>query len=207
VSGEPVAPLLLDQTVGAYLDAVGSSRPVPASGTTAALVGAAAAALLEKAAAVSTEWPGRDDAGRQARALRDRLAALAPADVDAYEDALAAVRGASGLSPEQRELVAREAFAGAADVPLAIAEAAADTAVLAMHTAAGCKPSVRPDAVAAALLAEAAARAAALLVEANLASAPDDGRIARAAAARARAVVSRADRPSGASGTRRAPRI
>jgi formiminotetrahydrofolate cyclodeaminase len=59
-------------------------------------------------------------------------------------------------------------------VPLRIAEAAADVAELASVAAAEGSPHLRPDATAAAALAEAATRAAAHLVEINLAIVPGD---------------------------------
>jgi formiminotetrahydrofolate cyclodeaminase len=67
----------------------------------------------------------------------------------------------------------------AAEVPLAIAEAACDVALLAAHAAERGDGEVRADAVTAALLAHGAARAAAHLVEVNLTSAVDDDRVRR----------------------------
>ena len=68
----------------------------------------------------------------------------------------------------------------AAEVPLAIAEAAADVAELAALAAAEGSPHLRPDATAATALAEAAVRAAAHLVEINLATVAGDQHSARA---------------------------
>jgi formiminotetrahydrofolate cyclodeaminase len=67
-------------------------------------------------------------------------------------------------------------MAEAAWVPLELARVATDVAVLATETARHCDPDVRADAAAAASLAAGAARAAAHLVEVNLAVAPDDAR-------------------------------
>ena len=78
-------------------------------------------------------------------------------------------------------------MAAAAEVPLAIAECAAAVAELARALARAGKPGLEGDALAGADLAAGAARAAARLVELNLAGAGDDPRVARARAAVARA--------------------
>jgi formiminotetrahydrofolate cyclodeaminase len=72
------------------------------------------------------------------------------------------------------------ALSKAADVPMEIVELAAQVAGLAAPLAAVGNPALRGDAVAAALLAQAGARAAATLVAINLADSPDDLRPARA---------------------------
>ena len=77
----------------------------------------------------------------------------------------------------------RAASLAAAEVPLAIAEAAAAVAALAREVADAGKRGLRGDALAGADLAAGAARAAARLVEINLADAPDDPRLERARAA------------------------
>src|SRR6266571_4092964 len=72
------------------------------------------------------------------------------------------------------------ALSDAADVPMHIVELAADAAGLASRLAADGNPALRGDAIAAAMLAEAAARSAATMVSINLAEKPDDERHARA---------------------------
>src|SRR3712207_339673 len=83
----------------------------------------------------------------------------------------------------------------AAEVPLAIAEAACDVGLLAAEVAHGGHPDLRGDVVAAACLAEGGVRAAAHLVEINLATRDGDASttrarrlVAGAAEARGRAV-------------------
>ncbi len=71
-------------------------------------------------------------------------------------------------------------LSAAADVPVQIAGLAAEAAALAARLAADGSPALRGDAVSAALLAEAGARSAAMLVGINLAAAPGDERHARA---------------------------
>ena len=115
-----------------------------------------------------------DSAGARAQAvdLRDRLLALAAQDAQAYESALDAL--------ERREPGLGGALATAADVPLALAEAAADVALLAADATERADGAARADAAAAAALAAGAARAAAKLVAINLSTQPGDERIAAA---------------------------
>ncbi len=78
----------------------------------------------------------------------------------------------------RREIAA--ALAAAADVPMEIIELAVPVARIAARLAADGNPNLRGDAITGALLAEAGARAAAVLVGINLAGAADDDRPARA---------------------------
>jgi formiminotetrahydrofolate cyclodeaminase len=168
-------------TLEDFLAAVGERTPAPGGGAGAAVGCALGAALAEMAA----RFAGLDDAAGRAAALRVRGLALAEEDRSAYVPVLAALR-----LPEDdaaRPEAVRAASSAAAEVPLAIAEAAAAVAVLAREVAAAGKPALRGDALAGADLAAGAARAAARLVEINLAGAPDDPRLARARDAAARA--------------------
>jgi formiminotetrahydrofolate cyclodeaminase len=174
-------PTLLEGSVDALLDAIASEEPLPASGTAAALVGAMAAGLVAKVGRVSRDWEDGQAVAAQARALRLRLALLAHADTEAYGAALAAMRLPKELPQEQRDAILGRSLERAADVPLAIADAAADVADLAAVAAERGKPALVADAVAAAELADGAARAAALLVGVNLATGPGDARTALAA--------------------------
>jgi hypothetical protein len=73
-------------------------------------------------------------------------------------------------------------LARAAEIPLVIAEAAADAAALAALVAERGTPERRIDAITAAVLADGAARAAAQLVADNLMMTPEDARVIRARA-------------------------
>jgi formiminotetrahydrofolate cyclodeaminase len=132
-------------------------------------------------------------AGADAAALRERALALADADLTSYAPVLEAVR-LPREDPGRAEAL-RAALSEASTVPLAIAQTAAEVAELAAERAREGKRSLEGDATAGALLAEGATRAAARLVEINLAGAPEDERLAaardcteRAAAARLRAL-------------------
>jgi len=151
---------------------VSSGEAVPASGWVAGVSASFAASLVAKAAVRSEGWS--DSAGSRAQAvdLRDRLLSLAAADSEAYGAALDAL--------ERRESDLGQALGAAAEAPLAIAEAAADVALLAADATERADGAARADAAAAAVLAAGAARAAAKLVAINLSTQPGDERIAAA---------------------------
>ena len=174
------APELLDVRVSDFLERLGSEELSPAGGSVAAVTVAMAAGVLEKVARTSRErWPDAGGVVAQAAALRKRAAALAQTDADAYSDALRMLRE-PGESGDRRDFAIGRALSRAADVPLRIVETAADIASLATVAAEEGDAAVRPDAAAAAVLAEAAARAASHLVAANLLSTPEDARVRRA---------------------------
>jgi formiminotetrahydrofolate cyclodeaminase len=166
-------------TLEDFLDAVGDRTPAPGGGAGAAVGCALGAALTEMAA----RFAGLDDVAARAGELRARGLALADEDLEAYAPVLAALRLPAD-DPARPEAI-RAASSAAAEVPLAIAEAAAEVVALARDVAADGRPALRGDALAGADLAAGAARAAARLVEINLAGAPDDPRLARARAASA----------------------
>ena len=92
---------------------------------------------------------------------------------------IAAQRRQDGDAGTRRREIAA-ALSAAADVPMEIVQLAVPVARLAARLAADGNPNLRGDAIAGALLAEAGARSAAILVGINLAGADDD-RTARAA--------------------------
>jgi formiminotetrahydrofolate cyclodeaminase len=153
-------------------EAISSADAAPGSGWVAGVSAGLAAALVAKSAVRSEGWGGAEGARAQALELRDRLLALAGQDTRAYERALTAL--------ERRDAGLGRALARAADVPLAIAETAADVALLAAEAAERADGAARADASAGASLAAGAARAAARLVEVNLATVAEDERVVRA---------------------------
>jgi formiminotetrahydrofolate cyclodeaminase len=165
--------------VGALLDAFAARTPAPGGGAGAALACALAAALTEMAAG----FAGLDDCATRAREHRRVALRLAEADAEGYAPVLEAMR----LPREDPRRAARlqAALSTAADVPLALAEMAADVASLARQVAHAGRPALIGDALTGAELAEAAARAAARLVLIDLDGQPDDPRVARASAAAA----------------------
>ncbi len=113
------------------------------------------------------QLPAAAELAAAADQLRGRLAALASQDAAAYQAVLAAYALPREPDAAQRRQQIRAALHGAVLVPLAIAEASAQVARLAV-TAAGGNPNLRGDTVTAACLAEAAARSAAALVDINV---------------------------------------
>ena len=172
---------MLSLTVDELLEELARGTPVPGAGSAAALVTASAAALTAMAGRCSRDsWVEAGAAVAQAESLRARAGVLAQEDADALEAFLAARAATAEPRREARDFLLGQALFLAADVPLAIAEIACDVALLAAHAAENCTDDVRPDAASAAALAYGAVRAAAHLVEVNLATAEGDARVTSA---------------------------
>jgi formiminotetrahydrofolate cyclodeaminase len=205
---------LLGRPVRDVLEDVSRQQIATAAGSASALTAAFAAALVSMVArAARRSWPDSGGAIAAAESLRVRLCVLAASDAKAYQRARELLqRGGAdrehhgaGVAPAIRRLNATERgaeLAGALDeaaaVPLAIAEAAAELAALAAWTAESGGADHRADAVVATVLAEAAARGCAHLVQINLGVHPDNqvGTRARAAATAAMASRDRALSPA-----------
>ena len=148
-----------------------------------------AAALVEMAARFAGEW----DLAHRARDHRTRALELAEIELNAYEPVLEALR----LPREHPERPARLAAArtDASQSPLEIAQLGAELAEMAADIAQAGNPNLAGDAIAGALLAEAAAQAGAKLVAINLVDGPMVDQAAvftgQARAARDRALASR----------------
>jgi formiminotetrahydrofolate cyclodeaminase len=136
---------------------------------------ALAAGLAELTARISDE----PELAARARDLRDEVAPLAQEDANAYE---AFLRSPDDPATRERTI----------ELPLRMAECAAEIGETAALASERGKASVRADAAAGALLAEAAARATANLVSVNLGDAIDERRErARQHAQRATAAAAR----------------
>ena len=122
-----------------------------------------AAALVEMAARFT---PDREEPARRAAELRARALELAEIELHAYEPVLEALR--LPRDDPERAVRIEEARAMASESPLAIARVAAELAELAAETARSGNVNLAGDAIAGALLAEAAAQAAGRLVAINL---------------------------------------
>jgi formiminotetrahydrofolate cyclodeaminase len=169
------------QTVDDLLATVAAETSAPGGGSVAAVVTAFAAALVAMAARFSREhWEDAAGVVAQAETLRQKVLPLADEDAEAYETVLEALRLPPDIGPDRRDEALGAALSRAADVPLAIAEAALDVATLAAELAERGNPNLRGDAATAALLAEAAVRATANLVEINLGTREGDERLQRA---------------------------
>jgi formiminotetrahydrofolate cyclodeaminase len=176
-----------DRPLAALLDVVASSDPAPGGGSTAAMAAALGAALTEMTAALASE----PDARKRAGELRVRALQLADEDLSSYAPVLEA-RRLRDDNPEKANRVAN-ALTEASRTPAEIAETAAEAAALGARVTAASKVSIRGDAITGVLIAEAAAVAAATLVELNLRGREDEPMLALARDARRRAHEARED--------------
>ena len=166
------SPGYLDLPLGEFLDRVAAREPAPGGGAVAAAAVAMAAALAAMAARFSDGH--LDDAeavAGRAESLRRAVEPLADADAEAYGkviEAFALPREPDEDARELRRQAIGRALQGAAEVPLRVAEAAAEVAGLAATLAEGGNPNLRGDAITAGLVAAAGARSAASLVVINV---------------------------------------
>ena len=201
MSGDGLARAALADLV----ERLAADDPAPGAGPAAAWACAMAAALVEMVTAVELRRePAEPETvrarGERAAALRARALELADLDVAAYTGVLDVLARRDEPGHGGR---LRQALAEAAGPPLEIARTAAEATRLAAEAAAVARGGVRGEAVAAAVLGEAAVRAAVPLVEINLAGHREDPRLAEAGelARAAAADLERARTPPG----RRAP--
>jgi formiminotetrahydrofolate cyclodeaminase len=187
----PPESTLLTRPLGDVLGALASQHElVGGGGPAAALAAAAAAALTAKVARASrTSWIEAGGAIAHAEALRIQSQSLIERDALAYRQASAVMadgersarRGVvspagTAISPQERERLVDDALTHAADLALAIADAASEIVDLAAEVARNCPPTLKPDALTAVALAEAAANGAARLVDVNRVLPADDQR-------------------------------
>jgi formiminotetrahydrofolate cyclodeaminase len=176
------SPPLAELTVRDLTERLASRAPVPGGGSASALAGALGAALVEMVCELTLGKPEYEEVdpiarqiGAAAGELRGSLLAAAEEDAAAYL-AVVAARRLPRDGDEQR--AARKAAIGGAsvaatEVPLRAARLAAKVLDLAASIASIGNRNAVSDAGAAALLAAAAARGAALNVRINLPSLPD----------------------------------
>lgn len=170
---------------GDLLESLSERTPAPGGGCATAWGAAIAAGLLEMAASFAAS---EGDASRAAD-LREELLSQGERELSSYAPVLEALR--LPADDPDRAAAVSEALSDASEAPLAIARAAAEVAELAVAVALRGKRDLSGDAIAGALLAEAACQAAARLVELNLAARPDDRRLAELATLKLRAAGAR----------------
>ncbi|MGH2482837.1 MAG: cyclodeaminase/cyclohydrolase family protein [Candidatus Limnocylindria bacterium] len=176
------SPSLAELTVRDLTERLASRAPVPGGGSASALAGALGAALVEMVCELTVGKPEYEDVdpvarqiGAAAGELRGSLLAAAEEDAVAYLDVVAA-RGLPRDSDGERaarKAAIGEASVAATKVPLRVARLAAEVLDLAASIASIGNRNAVSDAGAAALLAAAAARGAALNVRINLPSLPE----------------------------------
>jgi formiminotetrahydrofolate cyclodeaminase len=122
-------------------------------------VAATAAALLQKVARLSEKhWSGGAAAYKRAEAMRLRAEKLIELDSIAFLEFVEATRAGSNVEMARKKTI---------DVPMEIASLAAKVVELAHVLESNGKPNLKPDADAAAILAQAAATTATMLVTVN----------------------------------------
>jgi glutamate formiminotransferase/formiminotetrahydrofolate cyclodeaminase len=172
VEGSP----LLEGTLRGFLDALTSPEPVPGGGSTAALAGALAAALVGMVAGLTAGSPKYAEVAEamkvllgRSEALREDLQDLVEEDAAAYARVAVAFKmpKESAAEREARQAVLQKALVGATETPLRVQRSALAVAELAGEAAEKGNRNAVSDAGVAALLAEAACRAAALNVGIN----------------------------------------
>jgi formiminotetrahydrofolate cyclodeaminase len=183
VRSQSVAPMTKEGHVSGtdsldqFLDALGSSAPTPGGGAASALVGALAAALAEMVAQLTVGRPKYAAVEERAQTvlwetqrLRRQLLALVDEDAQAYGGVAAAYALPKGTDDERRmrDEAIQAALVAALQPPLRIMERGCDVLRLAGEIAEIGNPTVASDAGCAALLGEAATRAAGLNVMANV---------------------------------------
>ena len=178
-----------------FLDRIASEQAAPGGGAAAATAVAMAAGLVGMSARLSHDKLDESAAlAARADALRARAAPLAQADARAYGRVLEAYRMPKNEDPRARREEIAKALSAAADIPLEVAEIAAEVASLGVGLAENGNANLKGDSIAATLLAEAGARSAAVLVAINLRDNQDHRReraekLATSASAAARRAV------------------
>jgi len=165
---------LLALPLGELLARLASDAPAPAGGALAAIAAAGAAAMVEMSANLTRAreryaayWPEMEVVRDRARQLRMQLVELVAEDGRAYAGVIEALRlpQDSDAARAERQAALDTATLAAAGPPGRILAAAAELAELAAAVAERGNVNLVGDATTAAVIAESAGRAAAMLVE------------------------------------------
>ena len=183
--------MFIEKTVTDFVDALASKEPVPGGGSTAALGGSLAAALVSMVCNLTIGKKGYESVDapmgeilHKTEALRRELLALLESDTQVYAKVMAAYRQPR-KTPEQqqaREAAIQDALKEAAEVPMSIAERCSRVVDLAMPAAEMGNTWAVSDAGVGVLMAEACMHAALLNVSINLSSIRDQAYVDQATA-------------------------
>jgi len=172
-----------DRSLAELLETLSGPTATPGGGSAAAIAGAVVAALTRMVAGLALGKRGYEDAQEDLRRateraaeLESRLLALADEDSTAYEAVVVAMRRPRSTDAERvaRVEAIQAATRVAAEVPLRTVEACVEVLGLSADVAEKGNRSATTDAGVAAILAEAAARGAALNVRVNLQALTDE---------------------------------
>lgn len=168
---------MLEEPLGAWLDALASNAPAPGGGAAAALCGALGAALVSMVGRFTVGRPKYAEYEEQVQKLlhnseraREMLTTLMDADAKAFQMVAMAYRMPKKTEEEKakREEMIQEALTAASDVPVMVAEIAREVVTMAEFMAHMGNRSVLVDAGSAVYLSIAAVQAATLNVRENV---------------------------------------
>ena len=175
--------MINEKSMQDFLDELAGKAPTPGGGSAAAVMGAMGAALVSMVAHFTVGKKGyeaveAEAAGllQQAEALRRQLMDMVRADVDAFNQVMAAyglARDTDARKAARSEAI-QTALKQATDVPLACARLCAEVIRLTRPIAAIGNKNVISDAGVAVVAAEAALRSAALNVYVNIGAIKDE---------------------------------
>jgi methenyltetrahydrofolate cyclohydrolase len=172
-----------DITICDFLDQLASPSPAPSGGSAAALSGALGAALVSMVCRLTIGKRNYEDVSPELETIvpraeerRRELLELIDADAAAYDRVIASYKLPRETDEQKavRSAAIQRAVKEAADIPYRITSACAAVLDMVLPVAAKGNKNAESDAGAAALLAEAGLRAAAMNVEINLRLIKDD---------------------------------
>lgn len=176
----------IDQPLNVYLDTLASAQPTPGGGSASAISGAMAAALTSMVARLTLgkdEYVGvqaeMERLLQQTEQLRERFEQLMQADIDAYGQLSAGFK-LPRSTPEERAArtkAIQEQLVEAAQVPLEMAERAAELMQCCLRIAEIGNKNVLSDVATGAMLATGSANGAAWMVRTNLNAMKDAQRV------------------------------
>lgn len=175
--------MIKDKSIQLFLDELASKAPTPGGGSAAAIMGAMGAALLGMVCNLTVGKKNYEaveadmrTALEQAERLRMRLTDMIRADVDAFDQVMAAygLPKETDVEKQARSQAIQSALKAATEVPLECALACAEVVSLSRTVAAQGNKNVISDAGVAVVAAYAGLKSAALNVYVNVSSIKDE---------------------------------